>query len=528
MLRSTFAGFMTAQQALTASQRSLDVTGQNISNINTTGYTRQRLDLASISTTGASYSNMANNSKVGQGVQMTGVTQIRDPFLDIQYRDHLAQVGTIDAQNTILSDIGQIFDEVDMEGFRNALNDVVTQLQNMQSQDNVNQGASDTLVRSSMEVLLTILREKSVEVDRVRSDLITKLESTDIGNINGYLQSIAELNKSIRNSQVLGSPALELMDQRNQLIDELATYLPIDVTYYDVNLGGDYKVDALKITFTDTDGNTYTLIDDDQAGEVRLNADNPSQVTFGIRDVNGKETNDLTDVLGEGVLKGALDMLNKSGDFDNPVTDVRGIGYYKQTLDNLVDVFAKKFNELNRQPKLDANGQIETDPITGEIVYQDPPTPLFETSDGSGTFTAENIRIAEGWLNGDYGIVTTVVPGPNGEYSSTANDNVLNMINAMEEDQKFAHFTGSFFEAYDNIQNTQAVDQKSSNSILSNRVAVMNQIADSKDSVAGVYLDEEVMNLMKYQQSYNAAARLMTTLDEALDTLINNTGVVGR
>ena len=527
MLRSTFAGFMTAQQALTASQRSLDVTGQNISNINTTGYTRQRLDLASISTTGASYSNMANNSKVGQGVQMTGVSQIRDPFLDIQYRDHLAQVGTIDAQNSVLSDLGSIFDEVDKEGFRNALNDVVTQLQNMQTQDNVNQGASDTLVRSSMEVLLSILREKSAEIDRVREDLITKLESTDIGNINTYLQSIAELNKSIRNSQVLGSPALELMDERNNLIDELATYLPIDVTYYDEELGGGYKVDALKITFTDTDGKTYTLIDGDEAGEVRLNTTDPNAVAVGIRDVNGSESGNIYEKLGEGVLKGSLDMLNKSGSFDG--TDVRGIGYYKQTLDDLVNVFATTFNALNRAPKINpTTGKVERDPDTNEIIFEE--HPLFQTSGGQfAGFTAENIRIAEDWLNGDYGITTSVTPDATDKISSTANDNVLNMIKAMEVDREFGNkFNGSFFEAYDNIQATQAIDQKSTDSILSNRVAVMNQIANSKDSVSGVYMDEEVMNLMKFQQSYNAAARLMTTLDEALDTLINNTGVVGR
>ena len=77
-------------------------------------------------------------------------------------------------------------------------------------------------------------------------------------------------------------------------------------------------------------------------------------------------------------------------------------------------------------------------------------------------------------------------------------------------------------------QKTQAIERKSSDSILNNRLSVLNQIANSKDAVSGVYMDEEVMNLMRYQQSYNAAARLMTTLDEALNTLINNTGIVGR
>ena len=62
---------------------------------------------------------------------------------------------------------------------------------------------------------------------------------------------------------------------------------------------------------------------------------------------------------------------------------------------------------------------------------------------------------------------------------------------------------------------------------MENQISVLNQTANSRDSVSGVQLDEEGMNLMHYNQSYTAAARLMTTLDEALDTLINNTGVVG-
>ena len=125
--------------------------------------------------------------------------------------------------------------------------------------------------------------------------------------------------------------------------------------------------------------------------------------------------------------------------------------------------------------------------------------------------------------------------------NSTAYENVLAMINAITTDQlKFTSvhykdngqdiiaFEGNCFDAYDNLQKTQAIERKSSDSILNNRLSVLNQIANSKDAVSGVYMDEEVMNLMRYQQSYNAAARLMTTLDEALNTLINNTGIVGR
>ena len=69
---------------------------------------------------------------------------------------------------------------------------------------------------------------------------------------------------------------------------------------------------------------------------------------------------------------------------------------------------------------------------------------------------------------------------------------------------------------------------KSAQTTLTNQISVLNQTSNSRDAVSGVQLDEEGMNLMHYNQSYTAAARLMTTLDEALDTLINRTGVVGR
>ena len=83
-MRSTFGGFTTAQLGMAASQKALDVTGQNIANINTTGYTRQRLDIASMN-----LKYVPGRANVGYGVEMTGVSQLRDPFLDLQYRNQM-------------------------------------------------------------------------------------------------------------------------------------------------------------------------------------------------------------------------------------------------------------------------------------------------------------------------------------------------------------------------------------------------------------------------------------------------------
>ena len=89
-------------------------------------------------------------------------------------------------------------------------------------------------------------------------------------------------------------------------------------------------------------------------------------------------------------------------------------------------------------------------------------------------------------------------------------------------------YTGSFYNCFANIEVTLGIDISSASTMLNNQITVLNQTANSRDAISGVQLDEEGMNLLHYNQSYSAAARLMTTLDEMLDKLINGTGVVGR
>ncbi len=118
-MRSSFAGFTTAQLAMRASQKALDVTGQNIANINTKGYTRQRLDLISFSTgRGVSKYESSLNVKVGSGVLTTGLSQIRDPFLDIRYRNEVSNAGTQDQKLAIMKDLETVFDEVTKNGIQ--------------------------------------------------------------------------------------------------------------------------------------------------------------------------------------------------------------------------------------------------------------------------------------------------------------------------------------------------------------------------------------------------------------------------
>lgn len=512
-LRSTFAGFNTAQLAMAASQRALDVTGQNLANINTPGYTRQRLDLTSISPEGASISSSPYDIKVGQGVRMEEIERIRDPFLDVQYRNQLPKVGTADAMDTILAEIGNVFDETDKNAVCQKLSNIISQLSNMASTDNAATSTSDSLVRSACEIFLDTIHQNATDIKGVQKDLIKKLNESVVPNVNTYLEQIRNLNISIKNSQILGNPALELQDQRDELIDALATYFPIEVKYTTQNYGAGISVDVLDINVKLKDGTKINLVSDDMRGSIEIKTTDDDgvpgvPVSLHFIDTEGNKSIDAADMLENGVLKGDMDMVNKSEVYDNPPSDTKGIGFYIKGLDKFVAQFAEIMNRLN-----EPNGK------------------LFETSDGSDEFTAANIMVSDAWMSGKAQIK---IQKDGDEDLSTDYTNVLKMVDELTN-TRFAVesngeqvFKGTLAEIYTNLWNTQAIERMASSTILENHETVADQISDAKDSVSGVYMDEEVMNLMRFQQSYNAAARLMTTLDEILERLITGTGVVGR
>lgn len=145
MIRSTFAGFTTAQLGMAASQRALDVTGQNIANINTPGYTRQRLDITSLNTQKGNFYNANSVINVGYGVEMTGVSQLRDPFLDAQYRSQISKLGTTDAHVAGFEQLATIFDESTMDGVRDAFRSLSSSLSTLSTQ--AGNKENDTAVR---------------------------------------------------------------------------------------------------------------------------------------------------------------------------------------------------------------------------------------------------------------------------------------------------------------------------------------------------------------------------------------------
>lgn len=532
MINSTFGSFVIARLGMSASQKALSVVGQNISNISTPGYTRQRVDQVSINVGGIGDKYAANPlTNIGNGVMVTGVSQLRDPFLDRRFRTEMAQVGEYDVWVSGLDELASILDETSMKedggGINNQLGDLLSKLNDLSN--NVGNNEYDNMVKSSANVLVKLFNSYAQQINTVRDNLETDLKDVDIEAVNNILKNIQELNVSIKNSQMHGDDALELQDQRNTLIDELSTYVNINVKYKEVQVTDATSVEELSIELVGN-GKKIDLVNDDEVRQFSADKKNNNGEEWVISlseldsdsDALKNILKNINDELTTGSLKSSLNLLNGKGEFAAAgENDVKGIAYYEQSLDLLARKFAEAFNNANTLNKTVA--------VANNV--------LFEASGAvpNAPITAENIKIAEGWANNKYGITTSKEVNPDGTPTVVgANDNIVDMIAMMKESMEYTTddrekiFKGTFQEYFVNIGTVLGLDISSSTQILNNHTTLASDINQSRDSVSGVSLDEEGMNMIQFSQAYNASARFMTVLDEALDTLINNMGVVGR
>ena len=309
----TFGSFTQARLAIYAAHKGLSVTGNNIANVNTVGYTRQRLEQSSFGASGADRYYSSFDSRVGNGVLCTGLTQLRDPYLDIRYRGEMANVGSMDTKLGGLENIQAVLDEVgkgdDAFGIIEAqLSDLVAKLR--QLSDQTGHSLYDIQVRASADTLTKQLNAYASRLQEVYKNNMASYQQ-DVSKVNGILTNIRDLNATIRKNEIHGDNSLELRDERNVLIDQLSQYMKIDVTYTTEELGGGQTVEKLIIKLGDAnpDGkpggtDTTTLIDGVYGAQLsttqvpKPNPDfdktKPDNATDNQRylDVDGNKTND--------------------------------------------------------------------------------------------------------------------------------------------------------------------------------------------------------------------------------------------
>ena len=250
---ATFGEFTVARLGMIASQMALNVTGQNISNINTAGYTRQRLDQYSFITNGSGLYHSNNSASVGSGVMLAGVSQLRDPYLDIRFRKEMSSVGSTEATLGGLEQVLSVINDVNKTGITTQIQDLFDRISRLNT-EHVGEQEFDTLVRASANSLCQLLNQTATDL-QTAFDNERSIYEQNVQKVDGILEKIQELNEQIRRSDINGDSALELRDQRNTLIDELSSYVKIDVTYDKENLGAGFSVEQLNIKLVNNETN---------------------------------------------------------------------------------------------------------------------------------------------------------------------------------------------------------------------------------------------------------------------------------
>ncbi len=514
-MRPTFLGFETQKRTLQVAQKSLDITGNNLSNTNTIGYTRQRIDLYAMYVSGNQslrWCSQTNNLSVtGQGVNAYGVSQIRDIYIDKRYRENVAIEAETEKTVDILSEVEDILDNFETDGLQHFTEAFFSALQDysVEKPDSVEVA---TIATNAAVNLCRLLQDYDTKLCEVEDTYVGELEDTVV-YINELFDDMNVLNDRIAR-ELLNYPEEygpnELYDQLNMYVDELSNYGDVDVTRND---NGTFSISFCGIEVVD--GNEFQvnrLIMDDY--EVHGQAI--------IHYESGEQLN-----CQNGILKSFFNMLNGNGVYaTGNQNSEHGIAYFKTAIDEFANTIAKTLNTAN-------GADIDTS------------RRMFSTDPEGSVFTAANIRVSNEWLEDPtmIGQVRTMDP-TTGMYEygwdeitdengnvSLQNTNVIYLLSQFENDTlKFgnAHdFQGDVYQYISFISNRLAQTITYENSRYDGAVSTVDTLLDARDEVSGVDMDEEGINMLNYQKWYSASSRMLTTLDDCLDKLINGTGRVG-
>ena len=514
MIRPTFLGFDTAKKGLTTAQKGIDIAGQNLVNWDSEGYTRQRIEQVALSQD--NYSSRFSSNRVavaGQGVDIVGISQQRDSFLDKRYREQYGDVGYFDKVDDILKDIQRSLDILDAQGdsgLRGRMMALLDSLDVFSGQPDSPTNAN--IVATNVKKIADTLKLLDGKLAKVQEQHTYDM-SVEVDEYNQMLAKVAEINRVIlEDSGVINNDARygpnELYDERNSLIDKLSTMTDISVTH---NVDGTVTLEAGgKIV---VQGKKYETLDMSQ---------NKNTGVISLRWLSTGEPVQLE----TGSIKASADYINGRGNnIVNPgETSERGVLYYKDQLDYIAQTFA---DVMNSTLPAGYKGQgpesgLEED-ADGNVLYKT----LIGTTDGSGKITAGNISISEEWSKDSNYLMTQ-----RGNLDTTYILKLKERLNSDETntfkpDGATEGFTGTFLDYFKVIGTTLGSDISYSEGRYEAASVMASNLDDQRDSVAGVNVEAETANLMLYNKSLAAASRLMTTLDDALDVLINRTGRVG-
>jgi flagellar hook-associated protein 1 len=458
-------GLEIGKRALLAQQLSLNITGHNIANVNTPGFTRQQAILSSNQPLQLPFGN------VGTGVDISGVRRLRSEFLDQQFRGETQKLGKWSLLNQTWKQVESVFSEPQDTALGAIIDQFWTSWQDLSN--NPRSEAARIAVREQSSLMVNSFHHLSSQMGDLRASLdgdITK--TTD--QINSISTQIADLNQSVAAAELNGDQANDLRDRRDYLVDQLSEYVDVSTVEHPTGAVTVYLGSMALV-----EGNAHAELD------TRVES-------------NGSVITHTVFFKGTGV-----DLMHTGGKLEGMISTRDDIVTEKQKeLDTLARELAGAVNGIHKGGK-GAQGS------TG-ISFFNP-----------DTTGASDIELDSRILQD----VNNIAAGQSGEPGD--NSNAL-AIAALRSAPLLKSGQTTFNEYYNSVIGEIGIRSQEADSLEKNQQALVDQISNSRQSVGGVSLDEEMAKMIEYQHAYAAAAKVISTMDMALDTIINGLGVGSR
>ncbi len=455
-------GLEIGRRALLAQQLSLNLTGHNIANVNTPGFSRQD---AIYSTTAPMKSLFGH---AGTGVNIDEIRRIRSVFLDQQYRSESHRLGKWQFLARTWQQIEGIYQEPDDTGMSAQLDKFWNSWQDLAN--NPESESARVALREQSSLLINSFHQLSTQLSDLRDSLDADI-TTLASQINTTAEQIAELNGNIKAAELTGHSANDLRDRRDHLVDQLSMWINVSVL--------------------EQPSGSYTVL---MGGMALVDGNSNLELGMEVESTGSNVTHRL-------FFKGTgIDVLNPGGELEGILEARDHLVIDQQAeLDLLAVALVEAVNNMHRQG-YGLNGE------TG-IDFFDP-----------DTTGADDINL-------NYPILTDVnniAAGLNGETGDNAN--ALG-IAALRDRLLMRNGEATFNEYYSSLIGKVGVKAKEAQNHEANQLALLSQIDNSRESLSGVSLDEEMTNMIMFQHAYEAAARVISVMDSALNTVINEMGL---
>ncbi len=452
-------------RALQANQLGVEVTGQNLANSSNAAYSRQRVNLETSLTFPTQYGLQ------GTGVQVASIQQIRDSMLDGEMRDESSVGGYWTSQQSSLENaqtqLGEFLNlnatgsATDSQGISDQINNLFNSFQNLATNPTSIPNREDVV--NQAQTLAAGLNQASGQLSALNDNLNTSI-TNNVTSANQLISQIADLNDQIAKATISGGTANDLVDTREQALENLANLVNIKTTAnangtMDVNIGGQQIISGKTVVDT-------------------LQAYDPGNGQLQIRTTTGGTPLTLTG----GSIQGTIDAR------DGALQTLR------TGLDTLASSLISQVNGIY-STGYDLNGN------TGQNLF-------------TGT-DASTIAVNANLLTDPSQVQAAGTAGATGDnavalkLAQLGNQNIAGLGNQTFSGD-FASQVGGFGFALSNA-----------NAQVSNHSSVASMLQNQRDSVSGVSIEEEVANLITFQQAYSASSKIISTVDQMLSTAVN-------